>query len=50
MMNIPAENIFELKEASKIDLDEICKKVFTRARPLAEKLYNSTGIIGNSEY
>ena len=46
MMNIPAENVYELKEASYKDLEEICEKVFTRARPLTEILDNSTGILG----
>ena len=46
MMNIPAENTFELKDANLEDLEEMFTWLRLRFTVLIRKLERSTGILG----
>ena len=49
-MDIPSENVFELKEASYKELDDIRNKVYATAKPHTRELTKGTGIYGNEDY
>ena len=49
-MKIPDENVYELKEASWKDLEDMIDLMKKITRPLTLELENSTGICGTQGY